>query len=278
MSDTVAKLIAAEEVVEVSILVEKWIDSMKAEIVKLRTENKVLKQSAVSILIERIEAGERKIIKRFVSDSIKASGVLGFITDVKELNKLSVGKEYKEWLLKSLLISFQLVINEMPVKEYKLIQYEADRAELELNHFIKNFLGYSRGQLLKAADNDYSKLRTAKDAITKAYISIKPRYFTGDLQIIDEEGDISYYTINDHIEFNVAPATFKNKSGEVVHYMSGDVVIHDGDEPLILYISGGINDTIYQTKVKNINKTMYSFILSIDTQSMTFTGILTKLK
>jgi phage anti-repressor protein len=69
-----AKKVAMSEQTEIGNKVRDYFLEVEKQWVELKKEIKVLKNNAVSVLIERLDGGERKIIKRFIADTIKASG------------------------------------------------------------------------------------------------------------------------------------------------------------------------------------------------------------
>ena len=271
LPDTDATMLASSEVPAVSILVGKWIDSLKDKIVKLKKENKVLKKSINDTLIERLDNGERKIIKRFITDTIDASGYSGLRSAVSELNKTLTGKDYKEWLLKQLSTTFDVYINSMPVKEYKKISMDADKVELELNHLLKNFYSYSRGQMIRSKDKEYKRLRRAKDAVTDAYLDMKPKVYSGSFEIIDDE----YIVDDDNIHFVVTPLTFESEEG-TVEFRGGTVVVKDGN--LYLGVNGAIDGDLFRTKSRDFSKAEYEANLILNYDDSTYQLRVYKLK
>lgn len=227
---------------------------------KLKAENKVLKHNAVNVLIERLDSGERKILKRFISDTISASSCIGLISAVKELNKQTIGKNYREWLLSNLVSSFNNYTESLSVKEYKAIQNEAVSVSLELTHMLKNFLALSRGQQGRqyVRDQEYI-IASAENSLNK----YKPKYYCGSIRIEEESGEPCYIADDDEVIFEIGAAMFTDKvSGKQVKFMSGEV--HIKDLNLTLYVSGGVGKKVFENKVSGLFEIKYKAIIEVD--------------
>lgn len=218
---------------------------------------------------DKINAGKHKVIKSFLREVIGVKGVSEVGNSVITV-KNDLKKDKKEWFLKHVGITFKAIIEES--KGSWILQnataLEASKAVIASQY--GEFSRRSASQNARHINKDYKMLRTAKDAVTNAFLSARPKVYTGALTVgVDDETGGRFYEADDeYVSFAVSPTT-ANKDGKVINFISGTILFKEDNA--FINVHGGQDATIVQSKTRSLDKEEYNAVIEFNLARHTYT-------